>query len=109
MNGIHSGATPDYSVIPSAVKFKWSERHSPASRNFRPKSDNLSNMDLPNEVHDTMNDLIVDTIGAVVVAAMGWAYMKSGRYSFIADAVRGFVRRNPRLFLRRQESREDRR
>jgi hypothetical protein len=51
-------------------------------------------------VHDTMNDLIVDTVGAVVVAAMGWAYMKSGRYSFIADAVHGFVRRNPQLFGR---------
>ena len=30
-------------------------------------------------VHDTMHDLIVDTVGAVIVAAMGWAYMKSGR------------------------------
>ena len=59
-------------------------------------------------VHDTMNDLIVDTAGAVVVAAMGWAYMKSGRYSFIADAVRGFVRRNPGLFGQRQGSRVDR-
>ena len=39
-------------------------------------------------VHDTMNDLIVDTAGAVIVATMGWAYIKSGRYSFIADAVR---------------------
>lgn len=47
-----------------------------------------------------MHDLIVDTIGAVVVACMGWVYMKSGRYSFLAYAVRGFVRRNPR-FLRR--------
>jgi hypothetical protein len=55
-------------------------------------------------VHDTMNDLIVDTAGAVLVAAMGWAYMKSGRYSFIADAVRGFVRRNPRLFGQRGQS-----
>jgi hypothetical protein len=60
-------------------------------------------------VHDTMNDLIVDTVGAIVVAAMGWAYMKTGRYSFIADAVRGFVRRNPRLFRQRREPRVDRR
>jgi hypothetical protein len=59
-------------------------------------------------VHDTMHDLIVDTLGAVIVAAMGWAYMKSGRYSFIADAVRGFVRRNPHLFARRQKPRADR-
>jgi hypothetical protein len=55
-------------------------------------------------VRDTMNDLIVDTVGAVIVACMGWAYARSGRYSFIADAVGGFVRRNPRLFGRRKES-----
>jgi len=51
-------------------------------------------------VVDTMHDLIVDTIGAVVVACMGWAYIRTGRYSFLADAVTSFVRRNPRLFRR---------
>jgi hypothetical protein len=49
-------------------------------------------------VRDTMHDLIVDTIGAIIVAAMGYAYTKTGRYSFIADAVQAFVRRNPRFF-----------
>ena len=49
-------------------------------------------------VVDTMQDLIVDTIGAVIVAFMGWAYLKSGRYSFVADGIRSFIRRNPRLF-----------
>lgn len=49
-------------------------------------------------VNDTMWDLIVDTLGAVIVAAMGMAYFKTGRYSFIADGVRGFVNRNPHLF-----------
>lgn len=48
-------------------------------------------------VHDTMHDLIVDALGALVVSSMGWAYMKSGRYSFLADAVHGFIRRNPKL------------
>jgi hypothetical protein len=49
-------------------------------------------------VKDTMQDLIVDTIGAVIVALMGYAYSKSGRYSFIADGVRKFIVANPRLF-----------
>ena len=53
-------------------------------------------------VRDTMVDLIVDTAGAVVVALMGYAYLRTGRYSFIADGVRAFVRKNPRL-LRRAE------
>lgn len=49
-------------------------------------------------VGDTMLDLIVDTVGAIVVALMGWAYFKSGRYSFIKDGVQKFIRKNPRLF-----------
>ena len=49
-------------------------------------------------VVDTMHDLIVDTIGAVIVALMGLAYIKSGKYSFVVDAVRRFTRRNQRLF-----------
>jgi len=58
-------------------------------------------------VADTMYDLIVDTFGAVIVALMGWAYFKTGRYSFVADAVRGFVRKNPRLFRKQADSESD--
>jgi hypothetical protein len=57
-------------------------------------------------VRDTMVDLIVDTAGAVAVALMGYAYLKRGRYSFIADGVRAFIRKNPRLLGRRPRSRE---
>jgi hypothetical protein len=53
-----------------------------------------------------MQDLIVDTIGAVIVAAMGYAYAKSGRYSFVVDGVRGFIQKNRRLF-RSNEKREE--
>jgi hypothetical protein len=49
-------------------------------------------------VNDTMHDLIVDTLGAVVVALMGWAYLRKGRYSFLADGVKKFLARNPKLF-----------
>jgi hypothetical protein len=57
----------------------------------------LSMQSLETGVVDTMIDLIVDTIGAVIVAVMGYAYLKNGRDSFIADAVRKFVRKNPGL------------
>ena len=57
-------------------------------------------------VGDTMLDLIVDTLGAIVVALMGWAYFKSGRYSFIADGVRKFIRKNPHLFRSLPHKRE---
>lgn len=48
-------------------------------------------------VVDTMKDLIVDTLGAVVVAFMAWGYMKTGRYSFLADGIRAFLAKNPRM------------
>jgi hypothetical protein len=50
-----------------------------------------------------MQDLIVDTAGAIIVALMGLAYAKSGRYSFVVDGVRGFVQKNPRLFGKKKE------
>ena len=55
-------------------------------------------------VHDTMHDLIVDTLGAVIVGFMGWSYTRTGRYSFVVDGVRGFVRKNPRLFRKSRSS-----
>jgi hypothetical protein len=54
-------------------------------------------------VKDTMYDLIVDTAGAVVVALMGWAYYRTGRYSFFADGIRAFIEKNPRLFGNREQ------
>jgi hypothetical protein len=56
---------------------------------------------------DTIVDLIVDTVGAVIVALMGWAYIKTGRYSFIADGVRKFIRKNPRLFRKFEDTTKD--
>jgi hypothetical protein len=55
-------------------------------------------------VGDTMHDLIVNLVGAVLVAAMGWAYFRTGRYSFLADAVGTFMRKNPRLFRKRSST-----
>lgn len=51
-------------------------------------------------VADTMHDLIVNTVGAAMVAVMGWAYFRTGRYSFIAEAIQAFISKNPRLFRR---------
>jgi hypothetical protein len=56
-------------------------------------------------VADTMHDLIVDLIGAIVVAVMGYIYTATGRFSFLVDAVRGFTHRNPRLFRRKPVAR----
>lgn len=47
---------------------------------------------------DTMQDLIVDTLGASVVAFFGWWYMKRRERFIILNWIRRFIRRNPRLF-----------
>jgi hypothetical protein len=49
---------------------------------------------------DTMIDMIVNTIGAAVIAVLGYLFCRTGRQSFIVDGVCKFVRRNPRLFAR---------
>lgn len=56
---------------------------------------------------DTMWDLIVDTIGALVVSIMGYAYLKHGRESFINDWIRNFARKNPHLFKRKGKKQEE--
>lgn len=59
-------------------------------------------------VVDTMQDLIVDMIGATVVAVMGWGYLKTGRYSFLMDGINEFIAKNPTLFgkLRRKKHKQ---
>ena len=60
----------------------------------------LNMMSQETGVDDTMYDLIVNTIGAVIVALVGWAHFKHGWRSLVVDGVKAFVKRNPRLFRR---------
>jgi len=56
--------------------------------------------DDPSGLTDTMWDLIVDTLGALVVATLGYVYMKRGSKSVIARWIQRFIDGNPRLFSR---------
>lgn len=49
---------------------------------------------------DTMWDLIVDTVGALFVAVLGYAYLTTDRDSFVEDWINSFIEANPRLFGR---------
>ena len=53
--------------------------------------------------NDTMVDMIVNLIGAAVIATLGYMFCRTGRKSFIVDGVCKFVSRNPRLFDRGPE------
>lgn len=55
-------------------------------------------------VNDTMHDLIVDMIGAMVVGFMGYLYQRTGKNTFLVVAVKSFMKLNPRLFKRRKNA-----
>ncbi|PEQ11210.1 hypothetical protein B2G71_18145 [Novosphingobium sp. PC22D] len=54
----------------------------------------------PSGLTDTMWDLIVDTLGALVMALAGWRYMRRARHERTDHWLRRFVDRHPNLFAR---------
>ncbi|MDQ8204502.1 hypothetical protein [Pelagicoccus sp. SDUM812003] len=56
----------------------------------------------PSGLTDTMWDLIVDTLGALIISLLGWWYMRRRKRSFIESGIRTFIERNPRFFRRPQ-------
>ena len=51
---------------------------------------------------DTMWDLIVDALGAMVIAVLGYVYMRAGTESFIEKWIDKFIAANPKLFGKAQ-------
>ncbi|MBS3804765.1 MAG: hypothetical protein KGY54_09485 [Oleiphilaceae bacterium] len=55
----------------------------------------------PSGLTDTMWDLIVDALGALVVSILGWRYLKNAdERSFLERWIDAFVARNPKFFKR---------
>lgn len=55
----------------------------------------------PSGLTDTMWDLIVDTLGAIIIGGLGWWYMHQNKPSFIEAWIQKFIKRNPQLFRSR--------
>lgn len=56
-------------------------------------------LDDPSGLTDTMWDMIVNTLGALVICSMGYGYLKtSGSESFLERLIDTFIQSNPRLF-----------
>lgn len=47
---------------------------------------------------DTMWDLIVDALGALIISLLGWHHLKSPKESFLEAWIRKFIDSNPGLF-----------
>ena len=55
----------------------------------------------PSGLTDTMWDLIVNTLGAFVIAVLGFGYLKTaGNASFLEQWIHAFIRTNPKFFKR---------
>ncbi len=55
----------------------------------------------PSGLTDTMWDLIVNTVGALVIASLGYGHLKTaGSQSFLERWIQAFIESNPRLFER---------
>lgn len=52
----------------------------------------------PSGLTDTMWDLIVDTLGALLISVLGWWYMNHPQASFIERWIQKFIDRNPHWF-----------
>lgn len=52
----------------------------------------------PSGLTDTMIDLIVDALGALLVSVAGYLYMRHDNDSIIDRGIQRFIQRNPRLF-----------
>ncbi len=55
----------------------------------------------PSGLTDTMWDLIVDTLGALIIAVLGYGYVKTAKNeSFLEQWIEAFIKSNPRFFNR---------
>jgi uncharacterized membrane protein YjdF len=52
----------------------------------------------PSGLTGTIHDLIVDSVGAAIVAVAGWRYFAHARASRVDDWAKRFIARNPRIF-----------
>jgi uncharacterized membrane protein YjdF len=56
-------------------------------------------LDDPSGLTDTMWDLIVDTLGALIITVIGYGYIKTARNeSFLEHWIDSFIKSNPRFF-----------
>lgn len=65
--------------------------------------DNAFGLNMQKGLDDTMWDLIVDAVGALVISILGYGWLKSsGTESFLERWIERFIEANPRLFRQRE-------
>jgi hypothetical protein len=52
----------------------------------------------PSGLTDTIQDLIVDTVGAAIVSLFGWRYLARARTAYVDNWAKRFIERNAQIF-----------
>ncbi len=52
----------------------------------------------PSGLTDTMWDMIVNALGALVVSISGWWYLRQGKDFYIRSLIQKFINKNPEMF-----------
>lgn len=73
---------------------------------FEYAADQLVGATMQNGNMDTMGDLVVDALGALMVSIAGYFHFKKVRLGFIARHIDNFVAINPQLFRRIKRKRD---
>lgn len=55
-------------------------------------------LDDPSGLTDTMWDMIVNAVGAIIISGIGYWYLKRKRNYFVRDWISTFINRNPDMF-----------
>jgi hypothetical protein len=71
---------------------------------FEYTMDNFFGLDMQKSgLVDTMWDLIVDAVGALSIAVLGYFYMKRGSEYFVERWIDKFIEANPKMFRKEKE------
>lgn len=52
----------------------------------------------PSGLTDTMWDMVVNAVGALLISFSGWRYLKKGKSFFVQEWINKFISRNPGMF-----------
>lgn len=52
----------------------------------------------PSGLTDTMWDMVVNAVGALLISFSGWRYLKKGKSFFVQEWINKFIARNPGMF-----------
>lgn len=99
---VHINLTPGFIAL---FSFAFSQAFGSIWEIFEFSMDQLAGTNMqkaflgdPSGLTDTMWDMIVNALGAILISTMGYFYLKSGKSFFVKKWIQKFITKNPQLF-----------